>query len=289
MKRLIPAWFVALVALTAWIQAPAQTPAATTPLTVMSWNVESGGADAVTIAGQIAAFDDVDLWGLSEVNDDGDALLYENGAEVGENAVFAGVTGTTGGGDRLVALYDDDRFDLLGSGELEQINVGGHVRASLVLTLEETATDLQFIFMVNHLYRTDDDARRTQATLLNEWASNQPLPVIATGDYNFDWDVSTGAHDLGYDLMVVGNVWQWIKPATLVTTQCSGDPCAFNSVLDFSSLPRVTPRPGRLRQRSLCVPATSRMTPQPATIDPSAPFLRCLCRHRVSSDSSCQA
>jgi hypothetical protein len=28
-------------------------------------------------------------------------------------------------------------------------------------------------------------------------------------------------------------MWEWIKPATLVTTQCSGDPCAFNSVLDF--------------------------------------------------------
>lgn len=33
--------------------------------------------------------------------------------------------------------------------------------------------------------------------------------------------------------MVVGGLWEWIKPTTLVTTQCSGDPCAFNSVLDF--------------------------------------------------------
>lgn len=229
MKRFFPALFAAIIALATWLQAPA----ATIQLTVMSWNVESGGADAVTIAGQIAAFDGVDLWGLSEVNGDDDALLYETGAEVGEDTLFARVTGTTGGGDRLVALYDDNRFDLLSSGELDEINVGGNVRASLVLTLEETATDLQFIFMVNHLYRTNDEARRTQATLLNQWARNQTLPVIATGDYNFDWDITTEAHDLGYDLMVTSDVWEWIKPATLVTTQCSGDPCAFNSVLDF--------------------------------------------------------
>ena len=54
----------------------------------MSWNVESGGADATTIGGQIAAFDGVDLWGVSEVNDDGDANLYETGAEVGEAACW---------------------------------------------------------------------------------------------------------------------------------------------------------------------------------------------------------
>jgi hypothetical protein len=233
MKHALTVLVATLVALTAWIQAPAQVPAATTPLTIMSWNVESGGSDAVTIAGQIAAFDGVALWGLSEVNGDDDALLYETGAEVGEAATFARVTGTTGGGDRLVALYDDDRFDLLGSGKLDETNVGGNVRASLVVTLEETASGLQFLFMVNHLYRTNDDGRHTQATLLNEWASNQTLPVIAVGDYNFDWDVTTEAHDLGYDIMVVDDVWEWLKPVALVTTQCSGWPCGFNSVLDF--------------------------------------------------------
>lgn len=233
MKYAFTALFAALLALTTWLQAPAAPAQSTTPLTVMSWNVESGGADAVTIVGQIAAFDGVDLWGLSEVNGDADALLYETGAEVGEDATFARVTGTTGGADRLVVLYDDDRFDLLGSDELEEINVGGNVRASLVVTLEETASGLQFLFMVNHLYRTNEDGRHTQATLLNEWAVAQSLPVIAVGDYNFDWDVATEAHDLGYDLMTTDGVWEWIKPAILVTTQCSGWPCRFNSVLDF--------------------------------------------------------
>ena len=38
--------------------------------------------------------------------------------------------------------------------------------------------------MVNHLYRTKEARRHLQADLLNEWASQQQLPVIAVGDYN---------------------------------------------------------------------------------------------------------
>jgi hypothetical protein len=233
LKRFAVVVLAAYVALSSLFILPASSSTHAEQLTVMSWNVESGGADAVTISGQIAAFDGIDLWGFSEVNGDGDALLYENGAEVGESADFARVTGSTGGADRLVVLYDDDRFDLLGSDELEEINVGGNVRASLVVTLAETASDLQFIFMVNHLYRSDESGRHTQASLLNQWAANQTLPIVATGDYNFDWDIATEAHDLGYDLMTTNGVWEWIKPATLVTTQCSGWPCGFDSVLDF--------------------------------------------------------
>jgi endonuclease/exonuclease/phosphatase family metal-dependent hydrolase len=203
------------------------------PITVATWNVESGGADTATIAGQIAAFDGVDIWGLTEVNGDGDALLYENGAEVGEAADFARVVGTTGGADRMVVLYDDSRFDLQGSGELSEINIGGSVRASLVVTLTETASAQSLIFMVNHLYRSNEDARHQQAQLLNAWAAAQTLPVINVGDFNFDFAVDESSRDLGYDNLVANGVWQWVRPATLVTTQCSGWPCAFNSVLDF--------------------------------------------------------
>lgn len=105
-------------------------PSTDSALIIVTWNLESGGADPTTLTGQIAAFDGVDLWGLSEVNGDDDALLFEASAEVGEAADFARVTGMTGGGDRLVALYDDERFDLVASSELEAINIGGNVRAT---------------------------------------------------------------------------------------------------------------------------------------------------------------
>jgi endonuclease/exonuclease/phosphatase (EEP) superfamily protein YafD len=86
--------------------------------------------------------------------------------------------------------------------------------------------------MVNHLARGDAALRRRQASQLNEWVRTQTLPVIAVGDYNFDWDVVGGDqnHDLGYDNMTNGSAWTWVRPPTLIKTQCSA---GFNSVLDF--------------------------------------------------------
>jgi hypothetical protein len=50
------------------------------------------------------------------------------------------------------------------------------------------------------------------------------------GDYNFDWDVGSGDHDPGYDELVAGGVFEWVRPDPLVSTQCSG---FYDSVLDF--------------------------------------------------------
>jgi endonuclease/exonuclease/phosphatase family metal-dependent hydrolase len=84
--------------------------------------------------------------------------------------------------------------------------------------------------MVNHLYRTNTERRHEQAPLLNVWARQQALPVIAVGDYNFDWDVRNGdtVHDRGYDLLAAEGTFAWVRPPHLIRTQCS-----FDSVLDF--------------------------------------------------------
>jgi endonuclease/exonuclease/phosphatase family metal-dependent hydrolase len=86
--------------------------------------------------------------------------------------------------------------------------------------------------MVNHLYRSREDRRHEQARKLNEWARGQSLPVIAVGDYNFDWEVEGGEskHDRGYDLMTLDGLWRWVRPQSLIKTQCSD---SFDSVLDF--------------------------------------------------------
>ena len=105
-----------------------------------------------------------------------------------------------------------------------------------MLHLHDKPTGAEFLFMVNHLYRSKDDERHRQAQLLNAWAQTQTLPVIAVGDYNFDWDADAGAadHDLGYDLLTAGGVWAWVEPATLVPTQCGEAwPCSYDDVLDF--------------------------------------------------------
>jgi len=204
-------------------------------ISIAGWNVGMDDADPAVIAQEIAAIDDIDLWGLAEVNQANLAGRLEQAAEQGEGADFAHVLGQSGSGMRLLAIYDADRFELLGSSEIDAINTTGNARAPLVLDLRDRASGLRFLFMVNHLYRSREEERHQQARLLAAWAATQTLPVLAVGDYNFDWETQGGAtdHDLGYDLMTTGGVWQWIKPAILTTTQCSGWPCRYNSVLDF--------------------------------------------------------
>ena len=73
----------------------AATAASAQTLTVVSWNVESGGSDDQTIRGRMASFQGVDLWGLSEVASPTAAGVFELGAEDGEDADFGRVVGTT--------------------------------------------------------------------------------------------------------------------------------------------------------------------------------------------------
>ena len=214
---------------------PAQPDAAGDPITVVGWNIGLDDAAIGAIAERIGVFAGVDLWSIAEVNCTNAVSALEAAAEEEEVGDFGAVLGPSGGGMRLVALYDDTRFDLLEWFELTDINTTGNARAPLVLHLRDTVSGAQFLFMVNHLYRSRDDERHTQAQMLREWAEGKTLPVIAVGDYNFDWEAEGGerAHDAGYDLTTEGGAWQWVRPASLVTSQCSGWPCRYDSVLDF--------------------------------------------------------
>lgn len=226
--------FLALSLALASQPATAQTTAPSS-INIVTWNIGLDDADLETIGMRLAAFEGVDLWGLQEVTSRSAPAVLSVAAAVGEDDVFAAVQGRAGDGLHLVAIYNADRFDLLKWWEIDAINTTGNVRPPLVLHLKDRASGLEFLFMVNHLYRSRDAERHKQAELLNAWATTQTLPVVAVGDYNFDWAVVGGErnHDTGYDLMTAGEVWQWVRPETLTTSQCSGWPCRYNSVLDF--------------------------------------------------------
>ncbi|MDB4444405.1 hypothetical protein N9174_03615 [bacterium] len=144
---------------------------------------------------------------------------------------FKIILGSTGTSDRSIIIYDSDKFELLDFMELRHVNIGGRVRAPLVAKFKVKSSGTEFFFMVNHLYRSKAARRLQQASMLNDWASRQQLPVIAVGDYNFDWSVIDGDtdHDEGYDNMTANSVFEWVRPAILLNTHDSD----FNSVLDF--------------------------------------------------------
>ena len=218
--------FVSLLALGISMPAWAQT------LTVAGFNVESGAANPNVIAEQIGPLDGIDLWGFSEVKNSTEARAFQQGAEDGESGTFESILGTTGGQDRLLIVYNSDRLERVSSGELHDLNIGGNVRAPLWGRFRLKPSGPELIFMVNHLYRGNTAGRHAQAQGLKSWAQSQTVPVIATGDYNFDWHFQTGDtnHDRGYDLMTEGGFFRWVRPPSpLVPTNCS----FHKSVLDF--------------------------------------------------------
>lgn len=70
---------------------------------------------------------------------------------------------------------------------------------------------------------------------MNAWAGEQDIPVIAVGDYNFDWSVADGDihHDQGYDNLTENDVFTWLRPDELIRTQYSHGTPNRHSVLDF--------------------------------------------------------
>ncbi|MBD1866379.1 endonuclease/exonuclease/phosphatase [Cyanobacteria bacterium FACHB-471] len=203
-------------------------------LTVVSFNVESGGSDPVVMATQqMAPLDGVDVWGLSEVQNEAWVSALETGAEAGEQADFDSILGTTGGGDRLAILYNSTLLEEVRHEELDELNLGGNVRAALVAQFRLRQTGEEFLFVVNHLYRSETELRHEQSRLLNAWVQEQSLPVIAVGDYNFDFNVTDGDQgdrDAGFDLLTQNEAFVWIRPKDLIATFCS---TKYNSILDF--------------------------------------------------------
>jgi hypothetical protein len=201
-------------------------------LRVVGFNVQSGNSDAGAVADHVASVRGEALWGFSEVENESWASTLAVAAGHDEDGDFDWVLGTTGWQIRLAIAYDTERLELIETWELHAINPGGTGRAPLVAHIRLRSNGRELLFVVNHLWRSESWSRQEQAGLLNEWAQAQTLPVIAVGDYNFDWDVDNGDsdHDWGYDLLTADGVFVWVRPETLVKTQCSS---YWDSVLDF--------------------------------------------------------
>lgn len=202
---------------------------------VLGWNVESGDNDPVTIAKSLAELEGYDLIGLCEVKK-GNASLYARAAAVGEGAKgsnrpnFKHEVSKSGDDDRLVIIWDAKRLTLIGEPqELDNLNDGNH-RSPFFAHFKLKDTDTEFLFMVNHLARGDESLRQRQATGLGQWAAQQTLPIIAVGDYNFDYDIDDGIGNQAMKNMLSQDVFEWVQPPELFKTHAS---LKYNGVLDF--------------------------------------------------------
>jgi len=202
---------------------------------VLGWNVESGGNDPETISKQLADYNGYDIIGLYEVMEE-NAELYAMAAAVGEGSkgsdkpVFQYIVGKTGRSDRMMIIWDAKRFDLVGDPvEITDLQFKSY-RAPFYAQFKLKNSEVEFLFMVNHLARGKSDIRQKQAAGLVIWAKNQILPIIAVGDYNFDYDVDDGAGNDAMNIFLEDDTFTWVRPLELYKTSASP---GYNGVLDF--------------------------------------------------------
>jgi len=91
----------------------------------------------------------------------------------------------------LAFLYDQTKFEEIKHFEVREINFQNRYRAPLVVHLKDKVTETEFLVMNNHLARGKALVRQEQATQLVQWARIQLVPVVALGDYNFDYVFET--------------------------------------------------------------------------------------------------
>jgi hypothetical protein len=215
-----------------------QTAARLKTISILAWNVESGGSDPSVNAQQLKKLGSDDVVCLSEV-DPGSFGLYAGAL----GPQFKSINGRTGNSDRLQIIYDAQKFELLQSDELNSyrdftLNNGNH-RSPLLARLAIRGTDTQFVVMVNHLARRNAELRKSQAIGLREWARDQSVPLIAIGDFNMDFDFRTQRGNDAFPEMIRDNIWTWVQPKQLVDTNWSdrnkdgGDDYP-DSMLDFA-------------------------------------------------------
>jgi endonuclease/exonuclease/phosphatase family metal-dependent hydrolase len=215
-----------------------EQPATASTISILAWNVESGGNDPAVIAQQLADLAGYDVYCLCEVRS---ANFNRYAKAVGPG--FSAVTSQTGRGDRLQILFDSKRFEILQQKELHrhgdhELNNGTH-RSPLFVRLQDRDSGVEFVVMTNHLARSNADLRTQQAVGLREWARDQGVAIINIGDFNMDYGFRAEKGNDAFVEMLRDNVWQWVRPTELIDTNWSdpdgdGSDNYPDSMLDFA-------------------------------------------------------
>lgn len=215
-----------------------KTQATSEIISILAWNVESGGNDPEVIAGQLSELTGYDIYCLSEVRS-GSFGRYADAF----GTQFKSVNGETGRGDRLQVMFNSERFELLQQKELHyhgdfELNNGTH-RSPLFVRLRERVSGTEFIVMTNHFARRNADLRTQQASGLREWARDQNVAVINIGDFNLDYDFRSGEGNSAFPEMLRDNIWSWVQPVQLIDTNWAdsdgdGSDNYPDSMLDFA-------------------------------------------------------
>ena len=214
-------------------------------LRIVAWDVDGDDNDAAKISKQLTDLGTYDLYGLTsvaptEVERYGKALRKVTGRD------FKWIVGETGGNYRIVVFYDAGRFGTLSKTELHSFDDGqlddgqlddgrlddgqrndpkSQHRLPMIVELHDRDTrrddqqPLAFYFVVNHFARKDAELRARQAVDLRHWGQAQTKPIVAVGNYNFDFDIKTLRGNRSFDLFMIDYIWYWVRPQEFIDTQ----------------------------------------------------------------------
>ena len=196
----------------------------------LAWNVQSGESDARVIADQLRQLPGYDVYCLTEV--------LRRSFPIYKAALpdYQAIESTSGRSDRMMILFNLEKFELLERRELYQLNNGTH-RSPFYVRLRDKKTRTELIVMTNHLARGNKYLRQQQAAGLREWARDQPVGVINIGDFNMDYSFKRERGNEAFSEMLRDNIWKWVPPEPLVDTQWSdnyGKDRYPYSMLDFA-------------------------------------------------------
>ena len=214
------------------------------PLHVISWNIESGGAETATIARQLTSLPKVDAYLLQEVSAR-DMGRLAAAVRKAHGSQYKYYLSSLGGSDRLAIIIDEKKYQIRSFSELfsfgeHQLNNWRH-RSPLVAHLERISDSQEFLLLTVHLARGNADLRTEQAQGLREWAKVQTIPVILAGDCNFDYDFQKQKGNKAYAAFFAGDVWQEVVPEKRIDSNWSdrngdGKDDYPDSSLDFAAV-----------------------------------------------------
>jgi hypothetical protein len=147
-----------------------------------------------------------------------------------------GRTGSDHGGGKgnLAIVYHPGSLEIVKWWELEKCR---GIRKPLVARFQVKGSGAEFLFVVNHLQRGNVSIRNEQAKYLHFWGLRQSLPVIAAGDYSFDWSIKKRKGNAAFDLFTKGGVYKWVQPECIGFGICpkTGTQCAskYSGIQDF--------------------------------------------------------
>ena len=179
---------------------------------ILAWNVElDGGADPNVIARQMKDFEDYGIIALMETTPEAFEVVKKS-------IKHKGALSKSGRRIRLAILWDDAKFSIENFKELDDLNEDMKYRSPWTMLVKDLATGRSFHLVTVHLARGWEGMRQRQARGIRDWAREKSLPVVAIGDFNFDYVFADEKGNEAFNQFLEDGIMKWVRPEELIDT-----------------------------------------------------------------------